>query len=92
MAQLGIQGTWKSIFALASMLTLYGLMAYASFAHVSLGVMIYLIALLVLVLGFWSKEDSVAVGGIIGISMLVILDILLRIGVLGFNGVQVIGH
>lgn len=92
MAQLAYMGDWKSVFALASLLTLFALMGYASIAHVSLGPIIYVIALAVIVLGFWSKEDAIAIGGIVGINLLVILDILLRIGVLGFNGVQVIGH
>jgi hypothetical protein len=107
MAQFGIQGAWKSVFALASLLTLYGLMGYATYMHttgpwheltpsvqeaaVGLGVVLYVVATIALVLGFWSKEDTVAVGAIIGFALLVTMDILLRIGVLGFNGVRVIG-
>lgn len=90
MARLTEMRSWLSVFALASMLTFYALMAYASFTHTSLGIAIYLIAILVITLGFWSKEDAVAVGGITGFSLLIVLDILLRIGVLGFNNVQII--
>ncbi len=90
MAQLAIQGNWKSISALASLLTLFALMGYASIAGVSIGVTLYLLAIVVIFLGFWSKEDSVAIGGIIGLNLLIVLDILLRIGVLSFNNVKVI--
>lgn len=93
MAQLAITGSWKSIAALTSFFVLIGLMGYATVTVTSFGVLLYLLAILVIALGFWSKEDMVAMGGIIGISALIILDILLRIGVLSFNHVKVLaGH
>lgn len=91
MARLADMSSWRSVFALASLLTFYALMAYASIATISLGGTIYILAILVITLGFWSQEDSIAIGGIAGISLLVILDVLLRIGVLGFNGIRIIG-
>lgn len=85
MAQLTIHGTWKSVVALALLLAFVGLVAFAIASGKSLGLWLYLVVLAVIVFGFWSKEDHVAVGGIMGLSLLVILDVLLRIGVLAFN-------
>ncbi|HUR68565.1 MAG TPA: hypothetical protein VM370_04905 [Candidatus Thermoplasmatota archaeon] len=85
MAQMSVHGNWKSILALTSLVTMIGLTIYAVVAHESLGAWLYIFAFAAMVLGFWSKEDHVAIGGIMGIFTILILDIILRIGLLGFT-------
>ena len=90
MAQFAIHGGWKSVAALSSLLAFVMMVTYAIAMDDSLGVWPYLTGLAIVVFGFWSKEDVIAVAGILALSLLLILDILLRIGVLGFNHVKVI--
>ncbi|MEA3200184.1 MAG: hypothetical protein QOE90_1612 [Thermoplasmata archaeon] len=85
MAQLTIHGTWKSIVALACLVAFIGVVAYAVAAGVSLGAWPYLLVIATMVFGFWSREDHIAIGGIIGLSLLIVLDVVLRIGILAFN-------
>lgn len=85
MAQLAVHGNWKSIFALASLITMIGLTVVAVAAGESVGIWLYVLSILAMVFGFWSKEDHVAVGGIIGFFTIMMLDIVLRIGLLGFT-------
>lgn len=85
MATFSVHGKWTSIFALASFVALIGLTAYAFAAQTSLGMWLYLFAFATMVFGFWSKEDHLAIGGITGIFVVLILDIIYRIGVLGFT-------
>lgn len=85
MAQLTVHGNWKSIAALASLLALFSLIAYAVVAGESLGIWLYVFSMGAMIFGFWSKEDHLAIGGIVGINLVIILDILLRIGLLGFT-------
>jgi hypothetical protein len=103
MAQFAIHGTWKSVIALASLFAFIGLLTYALAGGVHqpenpgkdhplplFGLILYALTIVIIVLGFWSKEDVIAVAGIMALSGLVILDILLRVGVLGYNGVRVL--
>lgn len=85
MAQLTTHGSWTGIAALASLFALVGLLLYAVIAGESLGIWPYVAAFAAMVFGFWSKEDHIAVAGISGIALVFMLDIILRIGVLGFN-------
>lgn len=94
MAQLTVHGNWKSVAAMTSLFIFVGLTAFAVAGgvedktrteRVNFGLTLYGIAILVIFFGFWSKEDAIAVTGILGISLLLMLDILLRIGVLSFN-------
>lgn len=85
MAQFTIHGNWRSIAAFASLFTLIGLVVYALASGESLGLWLYLAAIVTIFFGFYSKEDHVAVLGITGLSMIIILDVLLRVGVLSFN-------
>lgn len=85
MAKIGVHGNWKSIAALASLVAMLGLLAYSVVAHTSLGMWLYVFAFGAMILGFMSKEDHVAIGGIMGIFLVLILDIILRIGFLGFT-------
>jgi hypothetical protein len=85
MAQLTIHGTWKSIVALACLMAFVALTAYAIAAGVSLGIWLYVMVLATIVFGFWSKEDHLAIGGIMGFALLIVLDVMLRIGLLAFN-------
>lgn len=99
MAQFAIHGNWRSISALSTLMVLFGMMAFAvagGLTHLPLdasgvgtrvqfGLGLYLLSFVVIGLGFWSKEDVVAIGGIIALSLLIVLDVLLRIGVLSFN-------
>lgn len=104
MAQFAMHGGWKSVAALASLTTFVCLLAFTlagglshipegevgANARVAYGQWLYVSAFALMVFGFWSKEDVLAVAGIIALSLLMILDILLRIGVLGFNHVHVV--
>lgn len=99
MAQFAIHGNWRSISALAVLFVFLGLVAFAVAGglqtipvnekgvatRVQFGLGLYVLSFLVIGLGMWSKEDHIAVMGIIGLNMLIILDIILRIGVLSFN-------
>lgn len=85
MAQLRIHGNWRSITALASLVTTFGLLAYSVAAGESLGAWLYVFSSLAIVFGFWSKEDHIAVSGIAAIFLVLTLDIILRIGFLGFT-------
>ena len=85
MAQLSIHGNWKSILALTSLVVMIGLLAYSVVAHESLGIWLYVFAFATMILGFMSKEDHIAIGGIVGIFAVLILDIILRVGLLGFT-------
>ena len=104
MAQFAVHGGWKSVAALASLLTFVGLLVFAlagglagipdtpegTGKRVSYGLALYVVATAVIFFGFWSKEDVIAVTGIVAIAMLLILDILLRVGVLSYNHIHVI--
>lgn len=85
MAQLGVHGNWKSIAALTCLVTTFGILAYSVVAHESLGMWLYVFSLATMVFGFWSKEDHLAVGGIVALNLVLVLDIILRIGLLGFT-------
>lgn len=85
MARLSVHGNWKSILALASLVAMVGVLIVAVVTKESVGIWLYLLAFAAMVFGFWSKEDHVAVGGITGLFLVLILDIILRIGVLGFT-------
>lgn len=99
MAQFAVHGTWKSVFALASLFSFLGLLVFALAGGVPppaqgsvspYGMALYALAFAVIVLGFWSQEDIIAVLGIMALSSLVMLDILLRVGVLSYNGIKVL--
>lgn len=99
MAQFALHGNWRSVSALAALFVFIGMLTFALAGgldhlplddngvskRVQFGLGIYLVAMLATGLGFWSKEDHVAVLGITGLSALMIIDILERVGVLSFN-------
>lgn len=91
MARLSVHGNWKSILALASLVAMVGVLIVALVAGESVGIWLYVLAILAMFLGFWSKEDHVAIGGITGFFLVMILDIILRIGLLGFTECKTIG-
>jgi hypothetical protein len=104
MAQFALHGGWKSVAALACLLTFLGLLTFSlagglaglpddpagNARRVQYGLLLYVIAFATMVFGFWSKEDVLAIAGLTALSGLLILDILLRVGVLSFNHVHVI--
>ncbi|HET6404515.1 MAG TPA: hypothetical protein VFH78_07700 [Candidatus Thermoplasmatota archaeon] len=85
MAQLSIHGNWKSILGLASFVAMVGVLIVSLATGESTGIWLYLLAIASMVFGFWSKEDHIAIGGIVGLNVIMILDIILRIGLLGFT-------
>jgi ABC-type uncharacterized transport system permease subunit len=102
-AEFAVHGTWRSVWALTALFAFVGLVVYsiaggfpqdpaagATHPLPLVGLTIYGLAVLTIALGFWSKEDAIAVLGIMGLAALVILDVLLRIGILSYNGVQVL--
>ena len=85
MARLSVHGNWKSIAGLASFIALVGVLVVSLATGESTGVWMYILSIAAMVFGFWAKEDHIAIGGIVGINLVMILDIILRIGVLGFT-------
>lgn len=99
MAHFAVHGTWRSVFALTSLFTFMGLLVYGLaggapepnlHALPLFGLLLYVLAIAVIALGFWSKEDTIAVLGIIAFALLLILDILFRVGILSYNHVRVL--
>ena len=85
MAQLTIHGNWRSIAALTCLVATLGIMAWSVVSGESTGIWLYLFSLATMVFGFWSKEDHLAVSGIVALNLVLVLDILLRIALLGFT-------
>lgn len=88
MAQFGIQRKAGSMVALLSLLALlallgYAMVNYAAGTHVQLGYTIYLLSIFVIVAGIVTKEDTIAIGGVMLLNLIVILDIVYYIGVIG---------
>lgn len=99
MAQFAVHGTSRSVLALAALFSFVGLLVFglaggfpkpAPHALPVFGLLLYVLAIVVIALGFWSKEDIVAILGIMALAGLVILDVLLRVGVLSYNGLRVL--
>ena len=99
MANFAVHGTWRSVLALTSLFTFVALLAFSiagGFPQPPLhglpvyGLLLYALAVAVMALGFWSKEDVIAVLGIMAFALLVILDILFRVGILSYNHVRVL--
>lgn len=99
MAHFAVHGTWRSVAAMTAFFAFSGLLFYALLAgfppppHGSLspyGALLYVLVFLTIGLGFWSKEDVIAVLGIMSLSALIMLDILLRVGILSYNGIKII--
>jgi len=99
MAHFAVHGTWRSVIALTSLFTFVGMLVFSLAGGVPepnihalpvFGLLLYVVSIAVIALGFWSKEDVVAVLGIMGFAILVILDILLRVGILSYNHVKVL--
>ncbi|MHB8586790.1 MAG: hypothetical protein ACYDDF_13265 [Thermoplasmatota archaeon] len=88
MAKLDLGGRPVSILAVLALIAFLLLITYGIYTAgilgqgVQLGPLVYVIGIGVVILGFASREDAVAVGGIMGLNLLVILDIALRIGIL----------
>lgn len=85
MARMAVHGNWKSIAGLASFVALVGVLVVSLATGESTGIWLYLLSIAAMVFGFWAKEDHIAIGGITGFFLVMILDIILRIGVLGFT-------
>jgi hypothetical protein len=99
MANFAVHGTWRSVVALTALFTFVGLLIVSmagAFPEPALhalpipGLLLYLLCIATIALGFWSKEDTIAVLGIMAFALLVILDILLRVGILSYNHVKVL--
>lgn len=72
-----------SYVAAALFVSFLGLIVAGAILEASFGWLIYLVGLAAIVAGFSTKEDVVAVGGIMLLNLLVILDIFMGVGVLG---------
>lgn len=83
MAQFAVERSVMSVVAFGVMLLFGALIIFATATSTKLGGMLYLVGLAAIVMGFWTKEDSAAIGGVIGICFVVILDIIAHIGLLG---------
>ncbi len=82
MAELALNPQPSSYVALALLVSFIGLLVYGVVWSVSLGPLVYLVAVATVVAGFVSDEDAVVMGAVMLFSLLVILDIALKIGVL----------
>ena len=82
MARSHITSSWKAVAAFLVFVLFAVALFYASLTRQRLGGLLYVLAVAAIGLGMWSKEDGTAIGGIIGLKLLVVLDIALRIGIL----------
>lgn len=82
MVRIGNRGLGAGIFALLVFLAFFIVMFVATALHVRVGAAIYLLGFLAVGLGFYVREDTFAMGSIMGLSLLIILDIYANIGVL----------
>lgn len=82
MAQFGIAKKPLSIVAAASLVTFVFLLAYAAATHTPLGGTLYALSLAPIVIGMIAKEDDIAILGVVGLNVLVILDVFMHIGFL----------
>lgn len=82
MARSHITSSWKAVAAFLVFVLFAVALLYAALTRQRLGGLLYVLAVGAIGLGMWSKEDSAAIGGIIGLNFLVVLDIALRIGIL----------
>lgn len=83
MAQFGISKSAGSVVALLSLFALIGLIVYAMAAAVQLGWILYILALATAVIAWMAKEDSIVVGAVMLLCLLVMLDVVYYIGVIG---------
>lgn len=83
MAVLGVDRKAGSLVALLLLLLSIGLIAFGLATGTKIGGKLYLVVLATIIVGMSLKEDSVAVGGVMALSLLVILDIHKHIGLLG---------
>lgn len=63
-----------------------GLLVYGVWTGENLGRFVYVVGLAALVAGFSSREDAVAMGSIVLLNLLVMLDIYMGIGLLPGHG------
>lgn len=82
MARFHITSNWRATFAFAVFLVFAVTLLFAAFAQTRLGPLLYVLCLASIGLGFWAREDNAAMGGVIGLNLLVMLDVVLRIGIL----------
>lgn len=82
MARSHVTSSWKAVAAFLVFVLFAVALFYAALTRERLGGLLYVLAVAAIGLGMWSKQDSAAIGGIIGLNLLVVLDIALRIGIL----------
>lgn len=63
-----------------------GLIVYGVWQGVNLGHLIYGVGLAAFAVGFYSKEDAIAMGAVVLLNLTVILDIYMGIGLLPSHG------
>lgn len=63
-----------------------GLILFAAWKGVNLGLLVYAVGLATFVVGFYSKEDAIAMGAVLLLNVTVILDIYMGIGLLPGHG------
>jgi hypothetical protein len=86
MADPALSNRPASYVALGLFVSFVGLIVYGVYRHVNLGMLIYGVGLASFVLGFFSKEDAIAMGSIVLLNLLVMLDIFMGIGLLPSHG------
>lgn len=86
MAQFAIQRKAESVIALLGLVSVLLMIGYAVIAHAHLGWAPYLLSLATAVVAWIAKEDSIVIAIVMVLSILVMLDVTLYIGVIGPYG------
>lgn len=82
MAGTHVTSNWRSTSAVLVLVLFAVVTFYAAVTHTRVGLPLYLIGILATGLGFWARQDAAAVGGILGLNLVLMLDIAIRIGIL----------
>lgn len=75
-----------SYVALGLFVSFLGLILYGVYQGVNLGELIYVVGIASFAVGFFAKEDAIAMGSIVLLNLLVMLDIFMGIGLLPSHG------
>lgn len=86
MANLELRAHPVSYMAAGLFVSFVGLILFGVYQGVNLGKLIYAVGVGSFVVGFYAKEDAIAMGSIVLLNLLVILDIFMGIGLLPSHG------
>lgn len=73
---------WRSTSAFLVLVLFAMALFYAAVTRERVGGLLYVLGLAAVALGLWAKQDASAVGGIVGLNIVLVLDIAMRVGIL----------